>query len=571
VTLLVGAITAVPARSQAPPAPVQPDHYALTNVRIVAAPGRVIDRGTVLVRDGRIVAVGAQVTVPATAIRLDLPGHTVYPGLIDAATSLGLPTLQGGGGQGGGGGGPPPAPRPAGAPPAPPQEVMPWREAADVFYPADNDLAAARNAGFTTLGLLFDGGLFPGRVAAVNTGASARRVLRTPIAQQVVLGRRRSGYPATLMGAIAFVQQSFFDTQYEMRVRQAWERQPAGQRPTYNAEVRGLEAAASGELPVWFVAEGERDIARINDLAREIGVRNYTIVGAQEGYRTVADLKQATLPVVVSLDWRSASQVTGRAFELNVAPATGRNEALERADSAASREVRANPAALARAGVPFALASYGLDNPAVLRERMRATIEAGLSADDALRALTITPARLLGIEALAGTLDAGKIANLVVTQGDLFARDVRVRYVFVDGIRYEVPAPAQRNAQNQGQGQGGQGQAQPAAIAGDWTGEVDGPTGLLQITLNITANADSLTGRFTSEMGNMEMRGRRTGNELTLTGTVTPPGMNAMVVTITGRVTGDELRGTLTPQGLAAINIIMRRRTGGAFELEGSR
>ena len=569
-TLFVGAISAAPAWSQAPPAAVQPDHYALTSVRIVAAPGRVIERGTVVVRDGRIIAAGPQVTVPATAIRLDLPGHTVYPGLIDAATSLGLPTLQGGGG-GGGGGGAPPA-RPAGAPPAPPQEVMPWREAGDVFYPADNDLAAARNAGFTTLGLLFDGGLFPGRVAAVNTGATARRVLRTPVAQQVVLGRRRGGYPATLMGALAFVKQSFYDTQYELRVRQAWERQPSGDRPSYSAEVRGLEAAATGEIPVWFVAEGERDIGRIGDLAREMGVRNYTIVGAQEGFRAIDALKRTTLPVVVSLEWREANQVTGRAFELNVTPPTGPNQALARADSAATRAVHANPAALARAGVPFALSSYGLSNPAMMmREPMRQAIDAGLSADDALRALTVTPARLLGIDALVGTIDAGKLANLVVTQGDLFAREPRVRYVFVDGIRFDVPAaaPAQRNAQ--GQGGQGQGQAQRATIAGAWTGEVDGPTGLLQISLTITESGDSLTGQFSSEMGNMEMRGVRTGNELTLNGTVTPPGMNAIAVTITGRVTGDQLSGTLTPQGMAAINIIMRRRVGGAFELEGSR
>src|SRR5688572_16869549 len=107
-TLVVGAMSVVPASAQAPPTP--PDHYALTNVRIVTAPGRVIPNGTVVVRDGRITAVGPQAAIPATAIRLDLAGMTVYPGLIDAATSLGLPTTQGGGGGGRGGpGGPAPA------------------------------------------------------------------------------------------------------------------------------------------------------------------------------------------------------------------------------------------------------------------------------------------------------------------------------------------------------------------------------------------------------------------------------------------------------------------------------
>ena len=559
VTLLVGAISAVPARAQAPPAPAQPDHYALTNVRIVAAPGRVIDRGTVVVRNGRIVAAGAQVSVPAAAIRLDLSGHTVYPGLIDVATSLGLPSLQQqGGGQGGGGA------RPPGAPDAPAPEVMPAREAADVFAPTANALAAVRNAGVTTLGLVFDGGIFPGRVSAVNTGESDARVLRAPVAQQIVLGRRRGAYPATLMGAIAFVRQSFYDTQYELRVREAWERQPTGPRPAYATELRGLEAVVTGALPVWFIAQSERDLDRINDLAREIGVRNYTVVGAQEGYRALNEVRAIPQPVIVSLDWPSASQVSGRAFELHIAPVSGRDDAAARADSAVMQQVRGNAAALARAGVSFALSSWGLDNPSMLRDRVRATIEAGLSPDDALRALTITPARLLGLEAALGTVEAGKLANLIVTQGDLFARDARIRHVFVDGVRYDVPAPSQQQQRGAQQGQ----REQPAAVTGDWVGELDWPTGAMEFNLNIAAQGDSLTGRLTSETANVELRGTRTGNEITLNGTFAPPGRTAIAITITGRVTGDELRGTVTPQGMSAINFTARRRTGGAADAE---
>ncbi len=197
--------------------------YALTNVRIVTAPGRVIERGTVLMRDGRIAAVGADVAVPAGVVRMDLAGHTVFPGLIDAATSIGLPSptrpLPGaaadaaGGGRGGGGGrgaAPPQSgrgvPLGRGQPPAPPvvlPEIEADAEAADMFAPTEEQLTAFRAGGVTPVGLVFEGGLFPGRVGAALTGSreGTRLALRSTAGQDVSFGTRRGGYPGTGIGA----------------------------------------------------------------------------------------------------------------------------------------------------------------------------------------------------------------------------------------------------------------------------------------------------------------------------------------------------------------------------------
>ena len=561
-TLLVGAMAVPPVSAQSPPTP--PDHYALTNARIVTAPGRVIPNGTVVVRDGRITAVGPQVAIPAAAIRLDLNGLTVYPGLIDPMTTVGMPAVQAGGGRGAGGGGVALPGQPGAAPP-PRQEVAPERNAADVYEPTEAVLAEVRNAGFTTVGVGFQSGIFPGRVAAVNTGGTRNAVLRTPIAQQVMLGRRQGGYPGTLMGAIAFVKQSFLDSRHETRVRTAWERSPSGPRPEYRAELRGLELAASGAIPVWFDASTQREIDRIITIAAELGVRDYVIVGAQEGWLAIDDLKRAARPVIASLAFPNPGSITGRAFELNVAPVSGRNEAAIQADSAAARAARGNAAALARAGITFALSGEGVP-AAQLRDRVRAAIEAGLSADDALRALTITPARLLGLEAALGTIEVGKIANLVVSQGDLFARDARIRHVFVDGVRYDVPAPAPAGRQGGPGGQNSQGNrgAEPpagaAGVVGDWTAEFDGPAGHVEGVLTITAGeGNALTGRLTSDMGNVALTGEMSGNDFILRGTLSPPNMNALSISLTGRRAGEDLRCTFTPQGLAGISFVARR------------
>jgi hypothetical protein len=138
--------------------------------------------------------------------------------------------------------------------------------------------------------------------------------------------------------------------------------------------------------------------------------------------------------------------------------------------------------------------------------------------------------------------------------------------VFVDGERFEVRPPAT----GRGGGRGGRGGAAAAAaavsVAGDWTGSMEGPNGTTPFTLTLaTAAGDSVTGRLTSEMGAVELRGELTGRSLILRGTATPPGRNAMDITITARITGDDLRGTWVAGGAAEVPFNARRRGPGSL------
>ncbi len=429
--------------------------YALTNVRIVTAPGKVIERGTIVTRDGRIAAVGADVTIPAGVVRLDLAGHTVYPGLIDAATSIGLPsptralpdTTTGagrggaGGGRGGAGGG-----RGGGGqvlgrggPPAPPivlPELDSDAQAADQFAPTEEQLKAFRAGGVTTVGLVFQGGLFPGRVgAALTAKAEGERLsLRPDAAQEVSFGTKRGGYPSTGIGAVAFIRQAYLDAQYDARVEKAFKAGTPGARPSNDPFRRSLMAAATNEMPSWFVASTERQITRVGEIAGELGIRNPVVVGTQEGWRAIPVLKKANAAAIVSVQWVSPDSVTGREF---LAVGSGRSGVAPKATAADSFETRANPAALVKAGVPVAFASYGGESGNTFRERIRAAIDAGMSPDDALKAATVTPAQLLGVTAAVGTIDVGKLANLVVVSGnDLFAPANPIKHVFVEGRIY---------------------------------------------------------------------------------------------------------------------------------------
>ncbi len=429
--------------------------YALTNVRIVTAPGKVIERGTVLTRDGRIVAVGANVTIPATAVKLDLSGHSVYAGLIDAATSIGLPSPTramppsadaGAAGRGGGGGregAPPQAGRgvalgraTAPAPPVVLPELDADAEAADMFAPTDDELKAFRAGGVTTVGLVFQGGLFPGRVGAALTGMQdgSRLSLRSGVGQDVAFGTKRGGYPGTGIGAVAFIRQAYLDAQYEARVEKAFKAGTPGARPSNDPFRRSLMSAATNEIPSWFVASTEREITRVAEIASELALKSPVVVGSQEGWRAIAAMKRSGATALVSLRWPSPDSTSGRAF---LAVGSGKPGVAPKATAADSTEVKANASALLKAGVPVALASFGGESGVTFRDRIRASIDAGMSADEALRATTVTPAALLGISAAVGTIEVGKLANLVVVSGnDLFASGTPIKHVFVEGRLY---------------------------------------------------------------------------------------------------------------------------------------
>ena len=427
--------------------------YALTNVRIVVAPGKVIERGTVLTRDGRIAAVGASVAIPPGAVQMDLSGHTVYAGLIDAATSIGLPNpnrplpaaaaagaAPAGGRGGGGGGGGRGVPLGRGSAPPPPlvlPEIDAGAEAADMFAPTDDQLKSFRAGGVTTVGLVFDGGLFPGRVGAALTGTrgGAPLTLRAAAGQEVAFGTKRGGvYPGTGIGAVAYIRQAFLDAQYEARLDKAFKAGIPGARPANDPLNRALMPAAMSEMTSWFVASTERQIVRVGEIAKELGLKAPVVVGSQEGWRVIANLKSSGATAVVSLQWPSADSITGRAF---LAVGSGLTGTAPPATAAEIAVVRGNAAALVNAGVPVALASYGGESGNTFRDRIRSTIEAGMSPDDALRAATVTPAAVLGITAAVGTIEVGKLANFVVVTGnDLFAATNPIKHVFIEGRIY---------------------------------------------------------------------------------------------------------------------------------------
>ena len=483
--------------------------WALTNARIETVTKGRIEKGTIVIRDGIIEAVGANVTPPGDARVVDLGGRTVYPGFIDLTSSMGIPTSpqpQAGPGGGGGGGG-----QNAGAP-ARYVGLEPGRVIANEVAPAAADILASRDAGITTALVAPSRGAFRGLSALIpmRDDSAAQYVVKAPVGMHMGFQGVAGRYPATLLGVIAYERQELYDAQ---RHGLLMDRYKAGERgvprPAYDANLDALVPVVRGQLPAFFGASNENEIRRAVDIAKEFDLK-LTIVGATEAFRAL-DAVRTARPLVVSVEFPQAVEVTGWAYR-----GAQRRELDDSAtrDAAVRRIVEANAATLHRAGVKFALAPGAL-RPNDFMANVRKAIAAGLPREVAVEALTIRAAEIAGVGDQLGSIEPGKIADLVVADGPPLGDSTRIRTVFVDGIDYDVlPSAAGRNGQRAAGG-GGRG-GEMAQVAGTWIVTVNGPQGTMTSTMTITQTSDAIDGNMISELGTAAIaEGRVNGRTVT--------------------------------------------------------
>jgi imidazolonepropionase-like amidohydrolase len=424
-----------------------PNVYAITGARLVTAAGAPIASGTLVIRNGVIAAVGAGVPAPAGAVGIDGAGLSVYPGLIDMGNAAGLETGS-------------TQPQPATVRTM--DEAERWKRAL-LFRPELDaasrvketpELTRLASAGITSVLATPPGVIFKGRSALVNVAASpdepqigsvgdyrqGMQIVRAPVALHVELAAnvRGDAYPVSLLGAISFVRQSFIDAQYQHAAADRYEKaRTAAGRPNYDPALEALLPALDGKLPVAFEADSAREILRALAIAKEFKL-DPVITGGREADRVAADLKGRNARVIYSLNY----PVRPRAL----APDADEPIAALRARAQAPK----TPGALDKAGISFAFSSAGLrDSRDFLKNAARA-VRDGLPPDAAVRALTISAAKIAGAADRLGSLENGKIANVIVTDGDLFDDKTKNNHVFVDGrmLAIEVAAPPDRRGRS---------------------------------------------------------------------------------------------------------------------------
>lgn len=488
-----------------------PGAHALTGARIVQAPGRVIENGTLVVRDGIIEAVGADVEIPADARVWELEDATLYPGFVETFSTLDVEEPED------------EDEMPAGLHPNP--LVRPGRHAS--AHAGGKDVAKKlRGAGFTVAVLVPEPGILRGQSVAIalGDGGLGDNLLRDDVAQNVefrTLGFG-AGYPTSIMGAMALLRQVVADARWHAEAHAAYAAEAGQSRPAYNASLAALGAAVTGRQPVVFDADDVDQMLQIGDLARELKLKAL-VVGNGDEYQRLDEVKAGGLTILLPVKFPDAPKVK-EDDDLSV-------------DLAALRHWKSapeNPLRLHEAGVPFVLTSARLSDPKKIHEHLTVAVERGLPADAALAALTTGPAKLLGLEGRLGTLDAGKAANIVVTEGELFQEKTKIRDVWVDGEIYKLK------------------DIKPPTVdpAGTWELVIKAGGFELPVTVNLVGTVDDLSGSVESPQGNLVIDSAEvSGDTVFVEVDMTPAGAPG-TLTFDMKIDGDSTSGSGTsPQG----------------------
>lgn len=496
VLLAVGGAAAQPASRSPlnPPAngPRRADSawHALTNATIHTKPGETITGGTVVIRDGRIVSVsGDKAPPPAGAQVWDCSGLHIYPGFIDAYVEVEAPV---------------PDPNTPGVHWN--ARVTPQRSALDGAGLDDRTAESLRKLGFTAAAISPQGGIFRGRSAVVSLAkpASDASADRPPVYSENAYhtiafetGRGRGGggggrdegpdvsrwssYPGSEMGAIALIRQTLIDQEWQDNARKSgapfasnaldslnpeWARNA----PTNTvAQTHVGDPGGASPMPLLFDTEDELQALRAAKIAKEFK-RSAMLLGSGYEFRRLDAIKADGLPIILPLRFPRAPDVAS----------IGKAESVELRELMTWEQAPTNPRRLDAAGVKIALTTAKLRNRSEFEEALTKAIRHGLSPDRALAMLTTQPAELLGISDRLGAIEPGKVADLVVADGDLFeawpkkdpqkpgdaaakkeepaqadakpdadarrdtprAKRAKIRDVWIDGLRHEIsPAP----------------------------------------------------------------------------------------------------------------------------------
>jgi len=508
-----------------------PNAYAITNARIVPVSGPTIEKGTIVIRNGVIAAVGANAQAPADARIIDGGGLTVYPGLIDANSSLGYPapaanaTAATAAGRGGRGGGPAQQGGTAGAPNSlQPIGLQPELAAVDLVKPEPEAFAGPQSAGITAALTAPNSGIFRGLSAVINLGGSTSQamIVKAPIAEHIgFTPSRGGGYPNSLLGVFSALRQQLLDAQHYGLEQAAYAKNPRGmRRPETDPSLEALQPVLAKQIPVVMHASEAREIERALDLAKEFGLKAI-IAGGEEADEVASRLKAENVPVLLSLNFPRRPNASPDADPEPLRTLKARVEAPKLA------------AKLAKAGVRFAFEDGGLSTWSEFLTNAGRTVEGGLTNDQAIRALTASPAEILGVSDRLGAIEVGKIANLTVTRGDLFGG--RVSQLFVDGAAIEIRAQ----------------QAGAALIAnGTWNITVTTDEGERPVTLAINQVGDQLRGTIQGALGSATINNGSIGADgaIKFSATVTMGGTTEEA-TFTGTIAANVVRGTMTIVG----------------------
>ncbi|GCC53293.1 amidohydrolase [Chryseotalea sanaruensis] len=531
------------AQDDQPLAPVSRT-YAITNVNIIQAPGRKIDMGTILVKDGIIKAVGKTVSIPPEAIVIKADSMYVYAGFIDGLSRVGVikPKEETNRER----------PKDPGNPTNERAGITPQNDVRNELNPADKSLEELRSVGFTTAHVVPYGGMLPGNGSIILLGGSSadNMVLASKTAFYSELTSAQRVYPATVIGVMAKWRELYRQANLSKNYESLYAANRSGlERPTTDRVLEAFYPVIDKRQPVLFKSEKILDIQRVLTLQGDFGF-SLMLADVKEGWDVINKIKAANAKMFLSLDLPEAKKEVKEgdkkegdkkdekkddkkaksAVELE-------KEALEKRKEEFSAKYTAQPAVFQKAGIAFGFSSLSA-KPKDIPSNLRRMIAAGLTEDQALAALTTTPAQLLGLSDRMGSIDNGKMANLVISDKSYFNEKSKVRYVFVDGQLYTLDVKEEKKGDKNGA---------KASVQGNWSYSTETPQGTNTGKIKLKNTDGTYSGSITSNMSDRETEIKNVavdGNKLSFTFDF-QMGSNTMAIEVNLTIDGTSFDGSM--------------------------
>ncbi len=525
VLLLISGSTSASAQSD-PTGESSPTRtYAITNATIVQSPGEVIEGGSIVFKNGMILGVGTNVSIPGDAQVIDGTDLFVYPGFIDGMSYTGAKR-------------PEQMERPDNLfTPNPPNDyagITPERTVIEQIEVGDNSISNLRKVGFTVSHSVPYGRMLPGSGSILllsDADHADQMILMSNVSMYTQFSGAPGAYPGNTLGIMAKWRNLYINARNQNQYAQVYSKNPTGlERPTQDRVLQAFYPVVEKEKPVFYNAnsllEAQRALRLMNELDFELVLGNL-----EDGWHMVDLLKESNAKVFMSLDLPDEPK------DSDDEDKTDEVAELEKLRMESYKNHLAQFGLFDSLGITFGFSTIDA-SASKIKSNLTMIVEAGLSEDAALAALTTNAAKLLGIETITGSLESGKIANAVISTGPYFEKDSNVKMVFVDGHKYDF------EIKEKGAG-GSVDAASESTLLGSWSYVSTSPQGELTGKMIFEKEGDEITGLMTSDGGNPD---QALSNISFVNGTLSfdysfDGGGQSIEIVIVGDITGTDFDG----------------------------
>ncbi|GAA4960880.1 amidohydrolase family protein [Algibacter aquimarinus] len=384
------------------------NYTAFTNAKIHVSPSQTIDSGTLLIKDGKVISSGTNISIPKNTTVINLDGKSIYPSFIDIYTDFGVEKPKRGGN------GPSYGASRSGF--YWNDHVMPEQDVMATFNYNAKTASEMHKLGFGVVNTHMPDGIVRGTGALIalnNDADNSMRVIDGETTQHLSFNKSvtsRQRYPSSIMGSMALLRQMYNDAKWYA----------AGNINTKDLSLEALNNNKS--LPQIFEAGSRANLMRADKVGDAFNIQ-YTIVGGGDEYERIDEVKATNATIILPINFQLAYDVENPFLA----------STMSLSDMRAWNQEPHNPRLLDENGIQFALTTHGLKSKKSFKSNLMKAIESGLSKQKALEALTTIPANLLGKSNILGTLKSGSYANFLITSGDIFDKETKLYENWVQG------------------------------------------------------------------------------------------------------------------------------------------